>query len=232
MFSSESFQMLSSISLAGFFMVFLVGVAMAFNPRSVALVPVIVGYVAGNDRGTSLKRPFRIALSFVLGMTIADVFLGILFAYIGRKAGMIFGPRWEILLGLLLIVMGLRWLRLFRFRTIGLPLKGKEANSAVGAFLLGIPFSMSFCPFCIPYLLTILTVASMTGHIWYSAVLMVFFSLGRGLPLMIAGVSIGALKRSRFLHRYIPAFEKAGGVILVSMGVYYMYSFSRYLTVF
>jgi cytochrome c-type biogenesis protein len=232
MFITENLQILSHISLIGFFLVFFVGITMAFNPRSISLIPVIIGYVAGNGRNGSVSKSFKMVSAFVVGMTVADVLLGILFAYIGRKVEMIFGPQWEIVLGILLIILGLRWLRVFKFRTIGLHLKGKETNSLIGAFLLGIPSSMSFCPFCIPYLLTILTIAASTGQVWYSAALMLFFSLGRGLPLLIAGVSIGAIKHTHFLHGYIPIFEKAGGTVLVFMGIYYIYSFSQYLTVF
>jgi len=209
MFITENLQILSHISLIGFFLVFLIGITMAFNPRSISLIPVIIGYVTGNGRNGSVSKSFKMVSAFVVGMTVADV-----------------------LLGILLIILGLRWLRVFKFRTIGLPLKGKETDGIIGAFFLGIPSSMSFCPFCIPYLLTILTIASATGQIWYSASLMVFFSLGRGLPLLIAGVSASALKHTHLLHSYIPIFEKAGGTVLVFMGIYYIYSFSQYLTVF
>jgi cytochrome c-type biogenesis protein len=90
---------------------------------------------------------------------------------------------------------------------------------------------MSFCPFCTPSLLTILTIAAATGHVWYSALLMVLFSLGRGLPLLVAGVSVGYLRKTELLYGYIPAFEKASGVILIIIGIYYLYSFSQYISI-
>lgn len=211
----------------GFLLVFLAGIAMAFNPRSLMIIPVVMGYLAGPTQ----DRTFGRAFAFVLGMTAADVGLGVLFAYAGREAGEIFGPRWELVIGAVLIILGLRWLNLLRFRTVGFDLQARKAGSVIGAFLLGIPFSMSFCPFCIPSLLTILTVAAATGHVWYSALLMVFFSLGRGLPLLAAGVSVGYLRKAERLHGFIPAFEKAGGVILIIIGVYYLYSFGQYLSV-
>ncbi len=225
-FSPENLQMLSSISVIGFAFVFLIGLVMAFNPRSVMIIPVIMGYIAGrrgddDPAGGSLSRAF----AFVLGMTVADVMLGVLFAYIGGRVSLIFGPKWEVFIGVVLIILGLRWLNLFRFRTVGFEMKGRKARSLAGAFFLGLPFSMSFCPFCIPILLTILTIAAATGHVWYSAALMVFFSLGRGLPLLVAGVSIGLVKRLSFFQRYVPAFEKFGGILLLVMGGYYIYDF-------
>ncbi len=231
MFSSESLQMLSNISLAGFALVFIIGLVMAFNPRSVTVIPVIVGYLVGPRKEEKEPSAWTRALAFVLGMTAADVALGVLFAYVGARVGSIFGQRWEVVIGIILIFLGLRWLGVLRFRTVGLPMKTKKANSFIGAFFLGVPFSMSFCPFCTPILLTILTIAAATGKIWYSAIIMLFFSLGRGLPLLAAGVSVNLFKKMNVFQKYVPAFEKAGGVILIAAGLYYLFSFSRYLTV-
>lgn len=222
MFNPEDLQILSHITIAGFGLVFLVGLAMAFNPRSLSIVPVLVGYIAGAKDTTAPERALRKTLAFVLGMTLADVILGVLFALIGRKVSAIFGPRWEFLIGIVLIVLGLRWLNVFKFRTIGYEMEPRSAGSVFGAFLLGIPFSMSFCPFCVPVLLSILTVAAATGKIWYSALLMLFFSLGRGLPLVVAGLSIGALKKMDKFKQYLRLVEKIGGVVLVLMGIYYL----------
>lgn len=117
------------------------------------------------------------------------------------------------------------------FSSESLQVKARKAGSLVGAFFLGVPFSMSFCPFCTPILLTILTIAAATGKIWYSAIIMLFFSLGRGLPLLAAGVSVNLFKKMNVFQKYVPAFEKAGGVILIAAGLYYLFSFSRYLAV-
>lgn len=230
MFSPESLESLSNISLAGFALVFLASLVMAFNPRSLMVIPVIMGYIAGHRENATETAPWGRALAFVLGMTAADVALGVLFAIIGNRVGAVFGQRWEAVIGVVLIVFGLRWLKVLHFRSIGFEMKGRRTGSLAGAFFLGVPFSMSFCPFCTPILLTILTVAAATGKVWYSGALMVFFSLGRGLPLLVAGISVGLVKRMEFFRKYVPAFEKGGGMILIGMGLYYLYSFSRYLS--
>jgi len=222
MVGQESIKILEHISVLGFGFVFILGLAMAFNPRSIGVVPVLVGYIAGAKDTTAPDRALRKTLAFVLGMTLADVLLGVLFALIGRKVSAIFGPRWEFLIGIVLIVLGLRWLNILKFRVIGYEMKAKSAGSVLGAFLLGIPFSMSFCPFCVPIVLSILTVAAATGKVWYSALLMLFFSLGRGLPLVVTGVSIGAVKKMERFRQYLRVVEKIGGVVLLLMGIYYL----------
>ncbi len=211
--------------------VFLVGLGMAFNPRSLAVVPVVVGYIAADRETSTPKRAFVKTMAFVLGMTVADVLLGVLFALIGSRVSAVFGPKWEFVIGVALLVLGLRWLNILKFRTIGFNIKMKKTTSIVGAFFLGVPFSMSFCPFCVPVVLSILTIAAATGHVWYSALLMLFFSLGRGLPLLAAGMSIGVVKRMAPLQRYVPLVEKIAGVVLLIMSIYYLYDVLRlYLT--
>ena len=110
MVTNESLQVLSNISLAGFALVFVIGLVMAFNPRSVMVIPVIMGYLVGHREEGAEPSEWGRALAFVLGMTAADVALGILFAYIGVRVGSIFGQRWEAVIGGVLIILGLRWL--------------------------------------------------------------------------------------------------------------------------
>lgn len=227
MFDPENLQILSHTSIMGFGLVFLIGLAMAFNPRSLTVVPVLVGYIAGDRETAAPERAFSKTIAFVLGMTVADVALGVTFALIGSKVSAIFGPRWEFVIGAVLILLGLRWLNILKFRTIGFDIKMKKTGSLLGAFLLGVPFSMSFCPFCVPIVLGILTVAAATGHVWYSALLMLFFSIGRGLPLVVAGYSIGVFKKMQRFRRYVPVVEKTGGIVLVLMGLYYLYDVIR-----
>lgn len=225
LFSPDHLQILSDVTLVGFILVFLAGLTMAFNPRSLMVVPVIMGYLAGPHGEGSLGKVF----AFALGITLADVALGVFFALMGKGVSMIFGPRWELFLGIVLIVLGLRWLRVLHFSSIGFEVKGMRAGSVAGAFLLGIPFSLSLCPFCIPVLLTILTVAAATGMVWYSAALMVFFSLGRVLPLIVAGVSVNLFKKTELLQRYFRILEIAGGGVLLSVGLIYLYRFYQYV---
>jgi|Deesub1362A_J573_1020465.scaffolds.fasta_scaffold22237_2 cytochrome c-type biogenesis protein len=232
MFNPENLQILSHISIIGFGLVFLIGLAMAFNPRSLTVIPVLIGYLAGARDADTTKRTFGKTIAFVLGMTVADVLLGVLFALIGSGVSVLFGPRWEFVIGTILVLLGLRWLNILKFRTFGFEVKIRPVHGLTGAFLLGIPFSMSFCPFCVPVVLSILTISAATGHVWYSALLMLFFSLGRGLPLLVAGISIGAIKRMQRLRRFVPLVEKTGGVALILTGVYYLFDVIRlYLTV-
>ncbi len=227
MFEPENLQILSQVSFIGFGIVFLIGLAMAFNPRTLTVVPVLIGYLAGARDADTTWGALGKTIAFVLGMTVADVLLGVLFALLGNGVSAVFGPKWEFVIGIVLILLGLRWLNFLKFRTIGFEMKMRRAGGMVSAFFLGFPFSMSFCPFCVPVVLSMLTIAAATGHVWYSAILMLFFSLGRGIPLIVAGVSFGTVKRMEKFRSYIPLVERLGGVLLILMGLYYFYDVAR-----
>jgi cytochrome c-type biogenesis protein len=82
----------------------------------------------------------------------------------------------------------------------------KPVSGAVGAFLLGIPFSLAVCPFCTPALLILLGVAATIGSPLHAMALLLAFALGRAVPILIGAVAIGWLESIRFLGRYQKAF--------------------------
>ncbi len=218
-------EVVANVSAASFALAFLAGFVLSFNPGSFTAVPVAVGYFASGARDPA--HAFRLAGAFVAGMSAADVLLGVLFAAAGNYAvASIFGPRWGLVIGPVLLLLGLRWLNLVSFRLPVFAPKGRRTATYPGAFLLGLPFSLAVCPFCVPALVTILTVAAATGKVWYSAGLLLAYSLGRGLPVLAASTGLGAVEKMRGMERFVPWIEKGGGVALVLAGVYMVWSYA------
>ena len=186
-------DVVAHVSLLSFAFAFLAGLVLSFNPGSFAAIPVAVGYFASGARDA--RHAFLLAGAFVAGTSAADVLLGVLFAAAGNYAvAMVFGPRWGLVIGPVLLLLGLRWLNIVSFRLPVLAPKGRKTATYAGAFVLGLPFSLAVCPFCVPALVTILTVAAATGKGWYSA----------GLPL-------GAGSRSSRRPRVWGRSSRCGG---------------------
>ncbi len=61
------------------------------------------------------------------------------------------------------------------------------------------------------------------GKIGYGAALLFIYGLGRGIPIVIAGASAGAITGSPRLAAWSAAFEKAAGVVLIAVGLYFFY---------
>ena len=75
-----------------------------------------------------------------------------------------------------------------------------------------------------PVLAAILTyVMSRQGALLYGAALLFVYALGRGAPIVLAGTFTGALKQLQSFGRWSGVIEKASGVIIVAVGLYFLW---------
>lgn len=115
---------------------FIAGLIVALGPGSLGLVPVITGYVLGAGPRQGWVR----LVAFLAGIVVAGMILGAVFAAAGWLVGVVIGPAWHGLIGVMLIVMGLRLLRLLRFKGIALRAERRHVSNPVAAFFFGMPF--------------------------------------------------------------------------------------------
>ena len=224
MFGLEQLVDWNQISMLGFALAFAAGLIVAFSPSSRPMIPVLMGYVL-KPRGCTKGRSLILSSGFVFGMVFINVLLGIIFTSVGAAAGKVFGPSWNIVISLLLLIMGLQVLGALRLRLPQFNFSGNEVTSFFAAFLLGIPFVLSLCPYCVPIQLTMLTAAAATQQVWYGGLLLLFFGLGRGLPLFFVGQFSGFLAKAGFMTRHNIKLQKASGLVFIGMSGLYLYQF-------
>jgi cytochrome c-type biogenesis protein len=53
--------------------------------------------------------------------------------------------------------------------------------------------------------------------------IMAVFAVGRSLPLLVIGVFAGFLKTLKGISKYQPLVEKAAGVLLIGLGLYFLW---------
>jgi hypothetical protein len=97
---------------------------------------VITGYVLGAEQ----RRGWPRLVAFLAGIVVAGLALGIVFAAAGRLLGTVIGPAWNGLIGLILVVMGLRLLRILKFKGIAIRTERRQVATLSAAFLFGVPF--------------------------------------------------------------------------------------------
>jgi len=155
-----------------------------------------------------------------LKMLLTHLVLGILFALGGQMFAHIMGRQWGLLLGPVLILLGLVWIGWLPLNIPGLSLRAKKMSGLWGAFLLGIPFTVALCPACAPALLITLTASAGSGSVWFGAVLLLAFGLGRVIPIMIGVLAISWLTTFHHMAAYYRWIEISGGITLVLTGLY------------
>jgi cytochrome c-type biogenesis protein len=204
------------------------------SPCVLPLVPPYLCYIGGvsideleqTEPGRS-RAPSVVpaAIAFVLGFSTVFVVLGATASVIGRTVANYLNVL-TIVGGVLIILMGLHFLGFFR-----LALLHREARfhvrdlrpGIVGAYGLGLAFAFGWTPCIGPVLAAILAVAGSSDTVGQGAFLLMVYSLGLGIPFLIAAlfapIFLASLRRFR---RFLPMVEKGMGAFLVLTGIVFL----------
>ena len=218
------------LSLLGIVIAFAAGVISFLSPCVLPLVPGYVSYIAGGsledlteDATASRRmRAIYLALFFVLGFSLVFVALGASAGAIGEFL-LINKMLFENIAGAVIIVFGLYLMGLLK-----IPFMAREmrfVSRAAGghpasALLLGTAFAFGWTPCIGPVLGAILTMGANTDEIGAGMTLLAFYSLGLGLPFVLAAAFTGFFLRSmKSMRRVGKYFQIGAGVIMVAMGI-------------
>ena len=95
-----------------------------------------------------------------------------------------------------------------------------EGASYLGSFLIGVTFAAAWTPCAGPILGSILLLAGTKTSVVEGAKLLSVYSLGLGIPFLIAGVAINFfLEHFKKFEKVLRAVNVAGGILLVMVGI-------------
>ena len=209
------------------------GLVSFLSPCVLPLVPPYLVFLAG----TSLERladeepeprvkweTTLAAALFVLGFSTVFVSLGASASVIGSLIRAYSGPLATIA-GIVIIVMGLHFLGITQ---IGLLHRQKRMDVAKpvglwGAYVMGLAFAFGWTPCIGPILAAILAVAASEQTVTKGAGLLAVYSLGLGIPFIIAAFAIEPF--AAFLahfRKYLRRVEQAMGALLVLTGIAFL----------
>jgi cytochrome c-type biogenesis protein len=164
------------------------------------------------------------ALLFVAGFATVFVALGASASAVGSLIRVYSGPL-AIIAGVIIIVMGLHFLGL---TPIAFLMREKRLAVAKpvglwGAYVMGLAFAFGWTPCIGPILAAILAVAASEQTVARGAGLLAVYSLGLGIPFIIAAFAIEPF--AAFLARfknYLHRVEQAMGALLVLTGIAFL----------
>jgi cytochrome c-type biogenesis protein len=212
----------------------LAGLVSFVSPCVLPIVPPYLAWLAGitfdqlKDSDVDAENRRRIVVAsaaFVLGFSTVFVALGATASTVGKLLARYYGVL-SVGAGVAILIMGLHFLGVFRigllFREARVQVERKPAG-AFGAYVMGLAFAFGWTPCVGPVLAAILFVAGSEGSALKGAALLAAYSLGIGLPFLLA-----ALFASRFLdfaarfRRHMGTVEKVMGAMLVVTGILFM----------
>ena len=205
-----------------FFASFAGGLIASISPCSLAMLPLIIGYVGGYSKETPLRTFIQLSF-FIFGTAIVFSIIGIICAVTGSVFASALGGYFTLIMASLLMVMGLKITGVLDF-DMPVIIKAMPVNTTNSLFLypilLGIVFALAGTPCSTPILAGIMAFAAI-GKNLLAAILMLFlFALGQGLILIIAGLFTSSIKNLKKLAGYTNGLMKFSGVLLILVSIY------------
>jgi cytochrome c-type biogenesis protein len=206
------------------------------SPCVLPLVPPYLCFLAGvslddltarNDQpaGRLNGRVVASAFAFVLGFSTVFVALGASASTIGKAVTAHFDTL-GIIAGGVIVIMGLHFLGLFRIGLLFREARFQNLRSSAGyfgAYVIGLAFAFGWTPCVGPVLATILMVAGIEGSAGHGAILLGAYSLGIGLPFLLASLFSGQfITLMTKLRPHMGQVEKLMGAALVLTGVLFL----------
>jgi cytochrome c-type biogenesis protein len=212
------------------------GIVSFLSPCVLPLVPPYLVFLAG----TSLERladkePERrvrrdtvmAALLFVAGFSTVFVALGASASAVGSVIRY-YSNELAIVAGVAIIVMGLHFLGVTPIKFLYRQARVEVQNPVGlwGAYVMGLAFALGWTPCIGPILAAILAVAASKATVAKGAGLLAVYSLGLGVPFLIAAFAVQPF--AAFLARFrahLRHMERVMGGLLVLTGIAFLAGF-------
>ncbi len=211
---------------------FAAGALSFFAPCVVPLLPAYVSYIAGTALSEIRSNPAAFQGRVVKGGLLYVVGFGLVFVSLGVAAGIAGqGLKSDAVLlqrigGALVIVMGLALADLLparitqrTFNPITLTKPGRTGGAAA-PLVLGVVFGTAWTPCVGPVLASILVLAANLHHALLGGTLLIAYTLGLGLPFMVASLLLASFPSvTRPLERTAAVTGRVAGLLLIVLGL-------------
>lgn len=209
------------------------GLLSFLSPCILPLVPPFLCYMAGVSAAETVieaapvprRRTVLTALCFVAGFSLVFVGLGATASVFGRFiAGHL--SQLGLVAGLVIIMMGLHFLGLLRipllYRSATIDV-GRKPAGLLGAFVMGLAFAFGWTPCAGPVLAAVLMMAGAEATVAKGALLLAAYSLGTGIPFLIAAAFMSEfMTLLKGIKPHLAFVEKTMGGFLVLTGAAFL----------
>lgn len=220
---AQLFQNSTPLVLGGF-LVF--GLLLAFTPCVLPMIPILSGIIAGEGQALSKRRAFSLSFSYVIGMAIAYALAGIAAAYSGSLLAAALQNAWVLgAFALIFVALALSMFGLYELKLPGFlhqrldeaqrRLPGGRVATVAG---MGALSAVIVSPCVAAPLAGALLYIAQTRDVALGGAALFVMALGMGVPLLVVGVSEGALlpKSGPWLNRVKQFF----GVLLLAVAAW------------
>lgn len=199
-------------------------ISVLFSPCHLASIPLIVGYVGGQEKMVQPRQAGIYSVLFTTGLFITIALIGIICALLGRMLGDV-GSWWQVLVGMILIWVALGMLGVEKCAMPGGPLHKLNIKGKFGAFVLGLAYGVLSGSCTFGFIAPILAIITVQEKLAAGVILIILFAVGHCLPIVIAGSSTAAVKKLLENSAWNGAgtwFRKLAGITIALLGGYFI----------
>lgn len=200
------------------------GVLTSITPCVLSSVPLVIGYVGGTS-GNEPKRAFRLSIVFSLGMAFTFTILGTTASLLGRLLGSS-NKWWYFVLGILMVMMALQTWEIFQFIPSTYLTSKNTKKGYAGALIAGILGGIFSSPCATPVLVVLLGIVARSGNVTWGILLLLFYSIGHSVLVLVAGTSIGFVRKitaSSQYGRFSSVLKIVMGTAILAIALYMFY---------
>ncbi|SHE49188.1 cytochrome c-type biogenesis protein [Desulfacinum infernum DSM 9756] len=199
-------------------------ISVALSPCHMASIPLVVSYVAGQNRLLEPREAARYAVVFTVGLFITIAAIGVVCALLGRMLGDV-SPYWTIAVGLLLLWVACDMMGVPICRMPGANLGRFQLRGLWGALVLGLSYGILSGSCTFGFIAPILAVITVQGKIVTGVGYILSFGMGHCLPIAVAGSFTALIRRimeNGAFQQRTEWFRRAAGGAIAVLGVYFI----------
>jgi cytochrome c-type biogenesis protein len=199
-------------------------ISVVFSPCHLASIPLIVSYVAGQEKALKANHAAHYAVAFTVGLFITIALVGIICSLLGRMLGEV-GPYWTILVGAILIWVALDMLGVSHCSMSGSMLGRIKLKGLLGAFILGLAYGVLSGSCTFGFIAPILAIITIQQKIATGLLFITLFGIGHCVPIAVAGSSTATVRRLLESSSFYEGglwFRRCAGVGIGLLGIYFI----------
>ena len=204
-----------------FLFAFLAGILTIAAPCILPMLPIILGASVGQK---SKLRPLFIVMGFVMSFAAASLVLSALVTHLGLSQNFIRNIAIALLVIFAFFMIFPKPFELLTVKLSGVIGKASDIGGSrggyTGAFILGLVLGVVWTPCAGPVLGTILTLVATQGTTGKASLLVIFYAIGAGVPMIIIAYGSQWLTtKVRSLVKYSVRLQQAFGVLIILLAV-------------
>jgi thiol:disulfide interchange protein DsbD len=202
------------------------GLLLAFTPCMFPMIPILSGIIAGQGSGLTKLRGLTLAAAYVIGMALTYAAAGVIAGLSGAMLSAALQNAW--VLGAFAAIFVLLALSMFGFYELQLPASWQSRVSAsagrlrgghiLAVFAMGALSAVIVGPCVAAPLAGALLYISQTRDVVLGGSALFAMALGMGVPLLVVGVSAGALLPKA--GPWMESVKRFFGVLLLAVAIY------------